>query len=453
MVLILILALASILLPSCKEGVEKNNIVSRFKEGLKTIQSSSGCTSIVDNVKQLQKALLIAATNNKDDVICIQAGTYTVLQTLGYATPDGDGGKKLTIKAVGGEVVLNSNYSAEIMIITTDRDNNGGDRGADITIEGITFKNGRSSDYGGGLYIKTHEANITLTSNNFIGNYAHYNGGGAFLDVQYGKITIINNTFSNNRVNSVTSRGGGAFISLKVGDIILANNIFSSNSATISGGGVDIHAGIGSIGLINNTFSENNAHLSAGAAGILVDSDIITINIYNNIFWENYSEKGTDILFVYFEDSSEEASPRINLYNNNFFGRNILSSVWPEDIVVIGDDPIYRKFGNIAVDPLFVNAYAGDFRLQTDSPCIDAGNNNAPNLPQKDKDGHPRIVGNAVDIGAYELQKTRGSTTNSRGDSRTGNGCSMGSDISLTNGLVWLLPLLLVVVRRVRNGF
>ncbi len=63
--------------------------------------------------------------------------------------------------------------------------------------------------------------------------------------------------------------------------------------------------------------------------------------------------------------------------------------------------------GNITNAPLFVDAANGDFRLQSNSPCINWGNNafvtNATDLA-----GNSRIVEGTVDMGAYEYQGTIG---------------------------------------------
>jgi len=59
--------------------------------------------------------------------------------------------------------------------------------------------------------------------------------------------------------------------------------------------------------------------------------------------------------------------------------------------------------GNITNNPLFIAAVDNNFRLQTNSPCINAGNNSYV-TESTDLEARPRIVGGTVDMGAYEFQ-------------------------------------------------
>ena len=59
--------------------------------------------------------------------------------------------------------------------------------------------------------------------------------------------------------------------------------------------------------------------------------------------------------------------------------------------------------GNISGNPLFIDLAAGNLRLQPDSPCIDAGDNNLlPPDVDTDLSGCPRIQNQVVDMGAFE---------------------------------------------------
>lgn len=65
--------------------------------------------------------------------------------------------------------------------------------------------------------------------------------------------------------------------------------------------------------------------------------------------------------------------------------------------------PIPNQTGMIyGRDPLFVDESNGDHHLQPASPGIDAGITEGLSLPDVDLDGNPRIVGEKIDIGAYE---------------------------------------------------
>ena len=79
-------------------------------------------------------------------------------------------------------------------------------------------------------------------------------------------------------------------------------------------------------------------------------------------------------------------------------------------ILVAGANTIeWDDATNIDEDPLF--AYFGEnpYSIRSQSPCIDAGTLDLPEgviLPETDLAGNRRVVGNNIDMGAYEYQGT-----------------------------------------------
>ncbi len=168
------------------------------------------------------------------------------------------------------------------------------------------------------------------------------NGGGAFGGILFNCV-LTNNT---------ASTGGGGESN------VLYNCILAHNVARGSGGGAYNST------LYNCTVVTNSAE-STGGAGIAGGTATNCIIYYN----------GTG--------------------NNDVFNsKSIVYTCTP----VLGTLP-----GCITNQPLFVNLAGGDYHLQSNSPCINSGKS-AYVTVSTDLDGHPRIVGGAVDMGAYEFQ-------------------------------------------------
>jgi hypothetical protein len=232
--------------------------------------------------------------------------------------------------------------------------------GKNAVLSGFTLTNGEAGwgNYpNGGGVANLDSGASTVTNCVLIGNLSptpDYAGGGAY------RVKLINCRIVGNQAGY----GGGA------ASCALINCSVVSNSAA-SGGGVYGENYLGASDLTNCTVVGNSASGSGGGFGGTAITANNCIVYYNHAGFsgDNYSA-GT---FNYCCTTPMPASGVSNFIN----------------------------------DPFFVNLTNGDFHLQTNSPCVNAGNN-AYVTTGTDVDGRLRLVEGVVDIGAYETQgKTR----------------------------------------------
>jgi hypothetical protein len=131
------------------------------------------------------------------------------------------------------------------------------------------------------------------------------------------------------------------------------------------------------------------ANASKGVGGGMNSADLINCTVYAN---QGNRGGGT------YQGSAINTIIRGNMGNPEMVGTAISYSCAQG----VGTDN-----GNIEGDPLFVDAANGDFHLQAESPCIDAGYTYENPTPT-DYGGTERVKGGRIDMGAYEadMQKT-----------------------------------------------
>ena len=155
-------------------------------------------------------------------------------------------------------------------------------------------------------------------------------------------------------------------------------SLISSNRAAVYGGGAYSN-------ILNNCILQNNYGENGGGAylGVLYDCTVVI----------NTATSGAGLY-------GGAATNSIIYYNGTTANNNVLDSKLTTYCCTI---PSLGSPNNVTNAPLFVNLAGEDFHLQSNSPCINSGNNAAVTTPT-DFDGNPRIVGGTVDLGAYEYQ-------------------------------------------------
>ncbi len=161
---------------------------------------------------------------------------------------------------------------------------------------------------------------------------------------------------------------------------------------TIRGGGISaLISGQATVTIVNNTLLQNNLPLGTGGAIWLDDLEALLVStIANNIIAANSALVGGGIDHTLY---SGEIS-RNDLFQNS--GGDLYDAA----------SSLASLSGNMFVDPLFTGPSAGNYRLDPQSPLIDAAD--PASASQTDVDGLERPVdGNAdglavADLGAFE---------------------------------------------------
>ncbi|MGC9503776.1 DUF4347 domain-containing protein [Baaleninema sp.] len=243
--------------------------------------------------------------------------------------------------------------------------NGGGiaDFGATLRLSNSQISDNFAGFFGGGISSETG-SNIEIFSSSIVGNETQESGGGIYI--QSGLLQLVNSTVSNNRVLGVESSGGGLYTFGSTVEI--ANSTIVENEAFSLGGGI----------LFDESLSMANSILANNRTSD-ADEDISTFSIPLTDISQGFNLVGVD---------------PDDLFNA------------PGDIAGSSIAPLDPR-----LSPLQDNGGATLTYLPlNDSPAIDAGNieltvGSATSQPLLvDQRGFPRLAGEAMDIGAVEVQ-------------------------------------------------
>lgn len=181
---------------------------------------------------------------------------------------------------------------------------------------------------------------------------------------------------------ALASEMGGLLENIRVYNNLSYNNRYIGIAITRNGDSA-VHPMQG-ISIVNNTVSGNGINDWGG--GITVDSnEAVNVLVSNNIVSGNLS----------FQIVVAPGVPSAQV----IIDHNLIDGFRAYE----GET---RGTNYLEVDPLFVDSNAANYRLQSNSPAINAGDDASfPDGFTTDLDGKPRVAGGRIDMGAYEFHE------------------------------------------------
>ena len=237
--------------------------------------------------------------------------------------------------------------------------------------------------YGGGL--RFINCKVELTDMDFRYNIGSSAIGGA-LSIDSCAVSIDRCVFEHN----YGINGGGLYLIRSYDNpCSITNSLFANNISGHFGGGLAISD---SSPLVCNLTVVNNHSYGVNCGGIFFYQQSSPV-VLNCIVYGNTNEAPLEEPVQMWSWTYDEYAPEFH---------NCLVQYGLENI---SNNEFIHVYENcIDADPLFVSANHEDFRLRNESPCINAGSNETPIeiLKGLDLDGHWRVSGDRIDLGAYE---------------------------------------------------
>jgi hypothetical protein len=325
-----------------------------------------------------------------------------------------------------------SGRGGAISIATTNASNN--------TVTNSLFKDNISAGDGGGIDARD-AANTQVANCIFEGNICSGSGGGLYFDKGTIHDCIIRNNKNIKKEDGNLAGGGGGLMLAMVGSIN-AYNLWIEGNESGYGGGVFFRSnGTATRSLYNSVIINNKAFSGTGigfrydynnganSAGDKVYNCIIANNSYavtqGNVEADKNAKHslGAGVFFPngddrtkYTSDASHGLLANCILYNNTGVDGSVVnveladtrySPIFNNNIVDNASIANIKQTDCIVeTDPakLFTNIAANDFTPPgVTFAGLNLGNTALAGAVDKDYAGNPRVSGNSVDIGAYEV--------------------------------------------------
>jgi hypothetical protein len=391
------------------------------------------------------------------------AGNYITFQPYGFNVPAGDCGGYTGVSCGGDQVILDYGYLGTVsdgvpFLLVSNK--------SYLRVQGIVFQNySNSGAMQQGVRVDGSSSYVEFNYNKFFNNHSvsPWDGSAAFLHI-YTWGPANNVRFYGNEIGNIVSNYSEALSATSgASNVTIQNNWIHDTDAI----GIDMHDATNNYAVVANKLENISVkrdgtvwygnpavaiYNDGGYSGIMARNivnhagtgyealsepgqpDTHDINISDNIA-ENCTSAGI-VIGTWYSTTSGASIYNVNVFNNTFYANSVGVAIlpmtsstvtWENNIIANNATNYYNSLnwnpGNTGFnlyygsdvgpgannqngDPLFTNAAAGDFSLQSSTPAANAGD---PNTPQNlvgpvDFAGRPRVLGGAIDIGAYETR-------------------------------------------------